>query len=154
MDERSEQGSADTATRVPAGTGRHRRGKRGLTGAVLLVLVLALPVVIKASTAAGQSGLVRIGASPALPQGAVDPGCSATSKADQMFLYPPGQPQVESLAPHSGSAAGGTTVAVHGQNLGCPLSVAFADNEAESFSPVQALLACGSTTAVTAVSPP
>jgi hypothetical protein len=81
-------------------------------------------------------------------------GCSATSKADQMFLYPPGQPQVESLAPHSGSATGGTEVAIHGQNLGCPLAVAFADNESESFSPVQAILACGSTTAVNATSPP
>jgi IPT/TIG domain len=81
-------------------------------------------------------------------------GCSATSKTDQLFLYPPGQPDVESLAPHSGSAAGGTKVAVYGQNLGCPLAVAFAGNEAESFSPVEAVLACGSTTTVDAVSPP
>lgn len=81
-------------------------------------------------------------------------GCSATSKADLLFLYPPGQPDVESLKPHSGSAAGGTPVVIHGENLGCPLEVAFGTSEAESFSPVQALLACGSTTAVDAMSPP
>lgn len=81
-------------------------------------------------------------------------GCSTTSKTDRLFLYPPGQPAVESLSPHSGSAAGATKVTVHGQNLGCPIAVAFGSNEAESFSPVGALLACGSTTAVEAVSPP
>jgi hypothetical protein len=81
-------------------------------------------------------------------------GCSATSKADLLFLYPPGQPHVASLTPHSGSAAGGTAVVVHGENLGCPLAVAFGTSEAESFTPVQALLACGSTSTVDAVSPP
>jgi hypothetical protein len=80
-------------------------------------------------------------------------GCSATSGADLLFLYPPGQPQVESLQPHSGPASGGTAVAIHGENLGCPLAVAFGSQEAESFTPVQALLACGSTSAVDAVSP-
>jgi Pro-kumamolisin, activation domain/IPT/TIG domain len=80
-------------------------------------------------------------------------GCSATSNGDQLYLYPPGQPAVESLTPSKGSSAGGTTVVVHGQNLGCPLAVAFGEILAESFTPVQALLACGSTTAVDAVSP-
>ena len=42
---------------------------------------------------------------------------------------------------------------MHGQNLGCPLAVAFGSSEAAVFTPVQALLACGSTTAVDAVSP-
>ncbi len=81
-------------------------------------------------------------------------GCSATSASDLLFLYPPGQPDVESLTPHSGSAAGGTKVLIHGQNLGCPLGVAFGSSQAESFSPIEALLACGSSTAVQAVSPP
>jgi hypothetical protein len=81
-------------------------------------------------------------------------GCSTTSKGDLLYLYPPGQPVVESLTPHTGSSAGGTKVVVHGQNLGCPLAVAFGGTEAESFTPVQALLACGSTTAVDAISPP
>jgi len=81
-------------------------------------------------------------------------GCSATSKADLLFLYPPGQPDVESLAPHAGSAAGGTEVVVHGENLGCPLSVSFGSREAESLHPVETSLACGSTSVVDAVSPP
>jgi len=101
-------------------------------------------------------GTQTVSQNPALAnvQACTVTGCSATSKADLLFLYPPGQPHVESLAPRSGSAAGGTGVVVRGQNLGCPLAVAFGGSEAESFSPVQALLACGSTTAVDAVSPP
>jgi hypothetical protein len=81
-------------------------------------------------------------------------GCSATTKADLLFLYPPGQPDVEALTPHSGSAAGATNVLVHGQNLGCPLAVAFGGVQAESFSAIEALLACGSTSELDAVSPP
>ncbi len=111
-----------------------------------------------ALTAVGNSKLSTqtVSQNPALAnvQACTVTGCSATSKADLLFLYPPGQPHVESLAPRSGSAAGGTGVVVRGQNLGCPLAVAFGGSEAESFSPVQALLACGSTTAVDAVSPP
>jgi hypothetical protein len=64
------------------------------------------------------------------------------------------QRHVEALAPHSGGAEGATKVVVHGQNLGCPLAVAFGATAAESFTPVEALLACGSTTALDAVSPP
>jgi hypothetical protein len=81
-------------------------------------------------------------------------GCSATSKSDLIYLYPPGQAAVESLTPRSGSAAGATKVAVHGQNLGCPLAVAFGSKQAESFTPGQSLLACGSTTELKALSPP
>jgi Pro-kumamolisin, activation domain/Subtilase family/IPT/TIG domain len=81
-------------------------------------------------------------------------GCSATSKADLVFLYPPGQPKVEALSPRSGSAAGATKVLVYGHNLGCPLALAFGGRQAESFSALQALLSCGSTTSVQAVSPP
>jgi hypothetical protein len=81
-------------------------------------------------------------------------GCSTTSRSDLLFLYPPGRPEVLSLAPHSGPAAGGTQVNVHGQDLGCALAVAFGGREAESFTPVQAILDCGSTTALQAVSPP
>ncbi|HEY1835094.1 MAG TPA: protease pro-enzyme activation domain-containing protein [Solirubrobacteraceae bacterium] len=80
-------------------------------------------------------------------------GCSTPVKGDVMFLYPPGRPEVQAVKPHSGPAAGGTAVVVHGQNLGCPLAVAFGSNQAASFSPVEALLACGSTMAVNAVSP-
>jgi hypothetical protein len=81
-------------------------------------------------------------------------GCSATSRSDLLYLYPPGRPEALSLAPHSGPAAGGTQVSVRGQNLGCPLAVAFGGHEAESFSGEQALLDCGSTTALQALSPP
>ncbi len=81
-------------------------------------------------------------------------GCSATSKADLLFLYPPGQPEVVSLTPRSGPAAGATKVAVHGGNLGCPLAVAFGSREAESFNAIEALNACGSTASVDATSPP
>jgi hypothetical protein len=81
-------------------------------------------------------------------------GCSATSNGDLLYLYPPGQPVVESLTPPTGSSAGGTKVVVHGQNLGCPLAVTFGTTQAELFTPVEALLACGSTTTVNATSPP
>jgi hypothetical protein len=81
-------------------------------------------------------------------------GCSAATKAALLFLYPPGQPDVEALTPHSGSAAGATNVLVHGQNLGCPLGVDFGGEQAESFSAVEALLACGSGSELDAVSPP
>ncbi|HTU77699.1 MAG TPA: protease pro-enzyme activation domain-containing protein [Solirubrobacteraceae bacterium] len=82
-------------------------------------------------------------------------GCSPTSRADLLYIYPPGQPQVLSLAPGSGSPAGGTHVAIHGQNLGCPLAVAFGENPAESFSSApESTLACPSATLLEAVSPP
>jgi hypothetical protein len=81
-------------------------------------------------------------------------GCSATSHADLLFLYPPGQPDIESLAPHSGSAAGATNVLVRGENLGCPLAVAFGANTAASFTPAQALLACSATSELEVRSPP
>jgi len=44
-------------------------------------------------------------------------------------------------------------VSIHGQNLGCPLAVTFGDNAAESFHAIPALLACGATTELEAVSP-
>ncbi len=81
-------------------------------------------------------------------------GCSTASKGARLLLYPPGQPAVESLTPPSGSAAGGTAVTVHGKNLGCPLSVAFGGVKGASFSVAESILACASTAAVDAVSPP
>jgi Pro-kumamolisin, activation domain/IPT/TIG domain len=80
-------------------------------------------------------------------------GCSKTGPDDQMYLYPPGNPRVTSVNPASGPATGGTKVRIGGQNLGCPLGVFFGKVKARSFTPVQALLDCGSTTAVRAVSP-
>jgi hypothetical protein len=57
------------------------------------------------------------------------------------------------VRPASGPAAGGTKVTIGGGNLGCPLGVFFGSVKAASFTPVQALLDCASTTAVQAVSP-
>jgi hypothetical protein len=79
--------------------------------------------------------------------------CSKTSKRDLLYLYPPGQPIVESLSPDAGSAAGETKVTVHGQNLGCPLGVAFGGVPADSFNPVETDLGCDSSTEVQALSP-
>jgi hypothetical protein len=80
-------------------------------------------------------------------------GCSATSASNRIYLYPPGEAAVDSLSPHAGSASGGTKVTIHGQNLGCPLAVAFGDKRAQSFAKVSSKLACGSTSKVRAVSP-
>jgi hypothetical protein len=80
-------------------------------------------------------------------------GCSHNPPADLFYLYPPGDPKVTSLSPTSGPAAGGTTVTIHGQNLGCPLQAFFGDTAASSLTPVPGLLDCGSTTLVRATSP-
>jgi hypothetical protein len=79
--------------------------------------------------------------------------CSLNPPADYLYLYPPGNPRVTSVSPSSGPAKGGTKVTVHGQNLGCALSVYFGKVKARSFTAVQALLDCGSTTTVQATSP-
>jgi hypothetical protein len=81
-------------------------------------------------------------------------GCSLNRPADLLYLYPPGNPRVTSVSPSSGPAAGGTKVTIGGQNLGCPLAVYFGKVKAESLTPVQTLLDCGSTTALHAKSPP
>jgi hypothetical protein len=80
-------------------------------------------------------------------------GCSATSEGDLLYLYPSGQPIVESLKPHAGSAAGGTKVVIHGQNLGCAIGVQFGASPAQSFKPFETGLGCGSTTTLEAISP-
>jgi pro-kumamolisin-like protein/IPT/TIG domain-containing protein len=80
--------------------------------------------------------------------------CSLNRPADLLYLYPPGNPRVTSVVPGSGPAAGGTKVTIGGENLGCPLAVYFGNVKAESLTPVQALLDCGSTTTLHATSPP
>ncbi len=80
-------------------------------------------------------------------------GCSATSPADELWLYPPGDPRVTSVTPSSGPAAGGTATRVHGANLGCPLQVFFGNAVAASFSAVKSDLDCGATSEVRATSP-
>jgi hypothetical protein len=76
------------------------------------------------------------------------------TSAGLLYIYPPGNPRVTSVSPASGPAAGGTKVTIGGQNLGCPLEVYFGNVKAESFTPVKALLDCGSTVRVHAISPP
>jgi Pro-kumamolisin, activation domain/IPT/TIG domain len=80
--------------------------------------------------------------------------CSRNRPAGLLYIYPPGNPRVTSVSPASGPAAGGTKVTIGGDNLGCPLEVFFGNVKAESFTTVQALLDCGSTTTVRATSPP
>jgi hypothetical protein len=80
-------------------------------------------------------------------------GCSAALAPDELWLYPSGDPQVTSVTPSSGPAAGGTATQVDGANLGCPLQVHFGDTLAASFSAVQSDLDCGATTEVRATSP-
>jgi hypothetical protein len=80
--------------------------------------------------------------------------CSLNPPADYFYLYPPGNPKVTSVTPASGPASGGTSVAIRGQNLGCVTGVFFGTVAAKKFSNQQAILDCGSTTLVSAVSPP
>jgi hypothetical protein len=80
-------------------------------------------------------------------------GCSTTTAADELWLYPPGDPQVTSVSPSSGPAAGATATRVGGANLGCPLQVDFGNAVAASFSAVQSDLDCGASTEVRATSP-
>lgn len=81
-------------------------------------------------------------------------GCNRETPPSQLVLYPPGTPQVETISPGSGPPAGGTQTTVTGQNLGCPLAVFFGTAQAGSATPESAILDCGSTTALTAKSPP
>jgi hypothetical protein len=80
--------------------------------------------------------------------------CSDNPPADYFYLYPPGNPKVTSVTPASGPASGGTKVAIGGQNLGCVTGVFFGTVAAKKFSNAKAVLDCGSTTLVSAVSPP
>ena len=80
-------------------------------------------------------------------------GCSRPVKAGRLYLYPPGNPHVSAVTPRSGKAAGGTKVTIRGTNLGCAIGVFFGTSKARSFTPVPALLDCGSTVTLKATSP-
>jgi hypothetical protein len=80
-------------------------------------------------------------------------GCSQAVKADELYLYPPGNPHVSSVSPSSGRAAGGTKVTIDGNNLGCAIGVFFGTVKAKSFAQTPAVLDCGSTSMLTATSP-
>ena len=81
-------------------------------------------------------------------------GCSATSSADELWLYAPGNPSVSAISPTSGPAAGGTATTITGTNLGCPIGVSFGSVAATTFKAVKtAGLDCGSTEKLKATSP-
>ena len=79
--------------------------------------------------------------------------CSSTSSADQLTLYPPGNPSVTSASPSSGPGVGGTAVVINGQNLGCVTGVFFGNAEASQFANASGPLDCGSTTEVDVTAP-
>jgi hypothetical protein len=80
-------------------------------------------------------------------------GCSNTVRGDRLYLYAPGNPDVTSVSPSSGPAAGGTQVTIDGHNLGCATGVFFGKTKAESFTPTPTAFYCGSTITLTATSP-
>ena len=79
--------------------------------------------------------------------------CSSPSSADQLTLYPPGNPSVTSVSPASGPGAGGTAVVINGQNLGCVTGVFFGGVAASQFANAPGPLDCGSTSEVDATAP-
>jgi hypothetical protein len=80
-------------------------------------------------------------------------GCSKDVSADELYLYPPGQPLVEALTPAKGPASGGTKVTVRGRNLGCTLAVSFAAARSKTVSQGAGAKPCGSRTELKATSP-
>ncbi len=96
MDERSEHRRSGGARRRAHGhsSARPPRPGRRLAGAALLALVvlsvLGIRVAVEVSTAAGQSGLVRVGAAPRLPRGAVDlgPAPAAATVSGALLVRP------------------------------------------------------------------
>ena len=76
------------------------------------------------------------------------------SSADELTLFPPGDPKVDSVSPNSGGALGGDQVTITGENLGCATGVFFGGVAAETFSNQQAILDCGSTSTLQVTTPP
>jgi hypothetical protein len=84
--------------------------------------------------------------------------CSPPSSPEQdlsdvLFLYPLGDPKIDSITPHTGPASGGTKVTITGENLGCVTNVSFGTVAAVDASNQTALLDCGSTDTVTVTAP-
>lgn len=80
--------------------------------------------------------------------------CSSAKPSDLFYLYPPGNSSVSSVTPASGPGAGGTKTVIDGENLGCPFAVDFGGVAAATFATANKLLSCGTTTSVSATSPP
>jgi Pro-kumamolisin, activation domain/IPT/TIG domain/PASTA domain/Divergent InlB B-repeat domain len=81
------------------------------------------------------------------------PSFAVNDPADLFFLFPPGNPKIDSITPASGPATGGTQVTITGENLGCVTNISFGNVAAETFSNAEALLDCGSTDTVTVTAP-
>jgi hypothetical protein len=80
--------------------------------------------------------------------------CSYSPATDALFVYPPGTPKIDSIAPATGPAAGGNEVVLNGSNLGCVIAVAFGSTVTLSTTNSQALLTCGTTNQVVVIAPP
>ena len=74
--------------------------------------------------------------------------------SDVLFLYPLGNPKIDSITPGSGPANGGTKITITGENLGCVTSISFGTVAAVDATNQTALLDCGSTDTVRVTAPP
>lgn len=82
------------------------------------------------------------------------PSSPDSDLSDVLYLYPLGDPKIDSITPGSGPANGGTKVTITGHNLGCVTSVTFGTVAAVDATNQSALLDCGSTDTVTVTAPP
>ena len=82
-----------------------------------------------------------------------EPSSPNNDLSDVLFLYPPGDPKIDSITPASGPANGGTPVTITGENLGCVTNVSFGTVAAVDATNAAALLDCGSTDTVTVTAP-
>jgi hypothetical protein len=82
-----------------------------------------------------------------------EPTSANNDLSDVLFLYPLGDPKIDSITPATGPANGGTVVTITGENLGCVTNVSFGNAAALDATNAQALLDCGSTDTVTVTSP-
>jgi hypothetical protein len=84
--------------------------------------------------------------------------CTLDPPSDLLYLFPPDNPNVTSVRPGKGTAAGGTKVMLGGDNLDCPLYAFFGNTEVKALSPAKGAAAggptCESTTTLEATSPP
>ncbi len=82
-----------------------------------------------------------------------EPSSLNNDLSDVLFLFPPGDPKIDSITPDSGPANGGTQVTITGHNLGCVTNVSFGNVAAVDASNEAALLDCGTTDTVTVTAP-
>jgi hypothetical protein len=80
-------------------------------------------------------------------------GCSASTRAAQLAIYPPGTPRLTGIAPSAGPAAGGTQTAVLGANIRCPLMISFGGHLAGRASIGEAMQDCSANTELAVKSP-